>query len=76
MTQYRYKLSAREKRTLAPSPMLQEALRDAKMAEFTHDGRTYRTNSDASIVEGKDGSKWNRTGSLPIVLAARKAANV
>ena len=45
------------------------------MIYFTYDGREYRTNADGSIVEGKDGSKWNRTASLPIVLAARKTAN-
>src|SRR5882672_328335 len=37
---------------------------------FTLNGRQYRT--DGQIVEGKDGQTWNRTGSLPVVLAARK----
>lgn len=37
---------------------------------FTMNGRQYRT--DGQIVEGKDGQTWNRTGSLPVVLAARK----
>ena len=38
---------------------------------FTHDGREYRTNADATIIEGKDGSKWNRTFSLAIIMVAR-----
>jgi hypothetical protein len=36
---------------------------------FEMNGRQYRT--DGSTVEGKDGSTWNRTGSLPVVLKAR-----
>lgn len=36
------------------------------MIEFVMNGFTYRTNSDASIVEGRDGSKWNRTYSLKV----------
>lgn len=40
---------------------------------FTYNGFEYRTNDDASVVEGKDGAKWNRTHSLAVILAARKA---
>jgi hypothetical protein len=36
---------------------------------FEMNGIQYRT--DGVTVEGKDGSSWNRTGSLPVVLAAR-----
>jgi hypothetical protein len=38
---------------------------------FSLNGREYRT--DGQTVEGKDGQTWNRTGSLPVVLAGRKA---
>lgn len=41
--------------------------------QFVHNGITYRTNSDASIVEGRDGTKWNRTHSLGIREAALNA---
>jgi hypothetical protein len=41
--------------------------------QFVHNGITYRTNSDASIIEGRDGSKWNRTHSLGIREAALNA---
>jgi hypothetical protein len=40
------------------------------MIEFTHKGFLYRTNVDASLVEGKDGASWNRTGSLAVRAAA------
>ncbi len=36
---------------------------------FELNGIQYRT--DGVIVEGKDGSTWNRTNSLRVVLAAR-----
>lgn len=41
-----------------------------KPIQFQHNGFTYRTNSDASVVEGHDGSKWNRTHSLAVRDAA------
>ena len=37
---------------------------------FTLNGIQYRTNG--KIVEGKDGETWNATGSLAVVLHARK----
>jgi hypothetical protein len=45
-------------------------------AEFIHvyfelNGMKYRT-VDGIMVEGKDGLSWNRTGSLPVVLAAKR----
>ena len=40
--------------------------------EFAHLGSVYRTNADASVIEAKDGSTWNRTGSLTVVLEARR----
>lgn len=43
------------------------------MTTFTHNGITYRTNADASVVEGHDGSKWNRTYSLTVRAAALAA---
>ena len=44
------------------------------MIAFTHNGLSYRTNADASIVEGQDGAgNWRRTFSLAVLLAARKA---
>ncbi len=44
-----------------------------KSVQFTHEGFTYRTNEDASIVEGLDGSTWNRTYSLKVRTAAQEA---
>lgn len=41
--------------------------------QFQHHGFTYRTNRDASVVEGHDGRKWNRTHSLAVRDAARAA---
>lgn len=41
--------------------------------EFIHNGITYRTNGDASVVEGLDGKTWNRTGSMGVREAALKA---
>ena len=43
------------------------------MIQFLHNGFTYRTNGDASIVEGHDGKKWNRTHSLGVRDAALQA---
>jgi len=43
------------------------------MLEFVVNGFTYRTNADASVVEGRDGKTWNRTGSLAIRSAAIEA---
>ena len=43
------------------------------MINFTFEGRDYRTNDDATIIEGRDCNKWNRTFSLKIILAAREA---
>jgi hypothetical protein len=43
------------------------------MIQFLHNGFTYRTNNDASIVEGHDGKKWNRTHSLGVRDAALQA---
>lgn len=43
------------------------------MIQFLHNGFTYRTNDDASVVEGHDGKKWNRTYSLGVRDAALKA---
>jgi hypothetical protein len=43
------------------------------MAEYIYfelNGIQYRT--DGVAVEGKDGSTWNRTHSLPVVLAAKR----
>lgn len=37
---------------------------------FLYKGFRYRTNGD--VVEAKDGENWHATGSLPIVLHARK----
>ena len=42
------------------------------MTTFEFLGFTYRTNSDASIVEGLDGKTWNRTSSLRVILEARR----
>lgn len=47
-----------------------------KKAEFIYvyfelNGVKYRT-PDGLSVEGKDGLTWNRTGSLPVVLAAKR----
>jgi len=36
------------------------------MTYFTWAGFQYRTNADASVIEGKDGAKWNRTFSLGV----------
>jgi hypothetical protein len=47
------------------------------MVEFTFNGIKYRTNADASVVEGLDGKTWNRTHSLSVraaALAALKSA--
>ncbi|HSX23294.1 MAG TPA: hypothetical protein VLE97_11025 [Gaiellaceae bacterium] len=41
--------------------------------QFQHNGFTYRTNRDASVVEGHDGRKWNRTHSLGVRDAALRA---
>lgn len=41
--------------------------------EFQFEGFTYRTNHDASLVEGLDGKTWNRTGSLKVHTAAQEA---
>jgi hypothetical protein len=38
---------------------------------FELNGIKYRT-ADGLTVEGKDGLTWNRTGSLPVVLAGRR----
>lgn len=46
---------------------------DNAFVYFTFENREYRTNADASIVEGSDGGNWNRTGSLRIILAALAA---
>jgi len=43
---------------------------DANYIYFELKGFQYRTNG--VIVEGKDGSTWNVTNSLPIFLHARK----
>lgn len=43
------------------------------MIQFLHNGFTYRTNNDASVVEGHDGKKWNRTHSLGVRDAALQA---
>lgn len=40
------------------------------MIEFTHLGRTYRTNPDASIIEARDAGGWNRTYSANVRRAA------
>ena len=40
--------------------------------EFAHLGSVYRTNADASVIEAKDGSTWYRTGSMTVVLEARR----
>lgn len=49
-------------------------IRDARLnptyVYFSMNGRDYRT--DGKTVEGKDGQTWNRTGSLPVVIQARK----
>ena len=37
---------------------------------FELNGIQYRT--DGVVVEGKDGATWNRTHSLPVVLAAKR----
>jgi hypothetical protein len=49
------------------------AMRKDQYVYFELNGIRYRTNG--LIVEGLDGSTWNRTGSLPVVIAARKAFN-
>lgn len=46
---------------------------DDTWVQFQHNGFTYRTNLDASIVEGRDGKSWNRTGSLAIRAKALEA---
>lgn len=38
--------------------------------EFVFNGFRYRTNADASRVEGFDGKTWNRTGSMSVRDAA------
>lgn len=43
------------------------------MITFRVNGIEYRTNSNATIIEGHDGKKWNRTGSLAIHSEALKA---
>jgi hypothetical protein len=40
------------------------------VVHFSFNGFQYRT--DGTHVEGRDGSTWNRTGSIPVVLAARE----
>lgn len=40
--------------------------------EFILNGITYRTNEDASVVEGKDGQKWHQTNSLRVIFAAHR----
>lgn len=40
---------------------------------FSFNSFLYRTNG--AIVQGKDGSKWNTTHSLNVVLAAREVFN-
>jgi hypothetical protein len=44
------------------------------LVEFTYLGSRYRTNIDASVVEGLDGATWNRTCSLTVRRAALDAA--
>ena len=41
--------------------------------EFDRLGFHYRTNHDASVVEGRDGSRWTRTGSLAVRESAQAA---
>lgn len=48
------------------SPADKGGERGYSMTEFVFLGRTYRTNADASVVEGLDGATWNRTGSLSV----------
>ena len=38
--------------------------------QFQFNGTTYRT--DGKIVGAKDGNSWNKTGSLNVILEARK----
>ena len=40
------------------------------MVHFELNGYSYRT--DGKIVEAKDGKSWNKTGSLFVILEARK----
>lgn len=40
------------------------------MIEFTYLGYTYRTNEDASIIEGNDRTGWNRTYSSNVRVQA------
>lgn len=40
---------------------------------FFHLGFHYRTNITATYIEARDGSKWNRTGSVSVYLAALEA---
>ncbi len=42
--------------------------------QFQFNGTTYRT--DGKIVEAKDGNSWNKTGSLNVILEARKLFKV
>jgi hypothetical protein len=46
---------------------------DPVYAVFSFNGFVYRTNG--VTVQGKDGSKWNTTHSLNVVLAAREVWN-
>ena len=41
--------------------------------EFSFNGFLYRTNG--AMVQGKDGSTWNTTYSIPLVLAGREVWN-
>ena len=44
---------------------------NAEYIYFELNGFKYRT-ADGVAVEGKDGSTWNRTHSLPVVFAAKR----
>lgn len=46
------------------------------MTYFTFNGFEYRTNSDATVIEGRDGDKWNITHSVRVFIAACAAVGI
>ena len=44
----------------------------SQMTTFTFLGNTYRTNTDAAVIEVLDGTTWNRTHSIRVYLEAKR----